>query len=80
MYLNEAYAKKWAPVLDHPELPKIEDNYKRAVTALVLENQERALMEEARSMTNLWETAPADRKSTRLNSSHIPLSRMPSSA
>ena len=40
MYLNEAYAKKWAPVLDHPELPKIEDNYKRAVTALVLENQE----------------------------------------
>ena len=60
MYLNEAYAKKWAPVLDHPELPKIQDNYKRAVTALVLENQERALMEEARSMTNLWEAAPAN--------------------
>ena len=27
-----------------------------------------------------WELAPTDRKSTRLNSSHIPLSRMPSSA
>ena len=45
MYINETYAKKWAPVLDHPELPKITDNYKRAVTALVLENQERALSE-----------------------------------
>ena len=55
MYLNETYAKKWAPVLDHSELPKISDPYKRAVTALVLENQERALMEESRSMQNLWE-------------------------
>ena len=27
-----------------------------------------------------WGTSPQDRKSTRLNSSHIPLSRMPSSA
>ncbi len=60
MYINETYAKKWAPVLDHPELPKITDNYKRAVTALVLENQERALVEENRSMQNLWETAPAN--------------------
>jgi len=60
MYLNETYAKKWAPVLDHSELPKIEDPYKRAVTALVLENQERALMEESRTMQNLWEAAPAN--------------------
>ena len=55
MYLNETYTKKWAPVLDHAELPKITDQYKRAVTALVLENQERALLEEHRSMHNLWE-------------------------
>ena len=60
MYLNETYAKKWAPVLDHSELPKITDPYKRAVTALVLENQERALMEESRTMQNLWETSPAN--------------------
>jgi hypothetical protein len=60
MYLNETYAKKWAPVLDHSELPKITDPYKRAVTALVLENQERALMEESRSMQNLWEASPAN--------------------
>jgi hypothetical protein len=60
MYLNETYTKKWAPVLDHPELPAITDQYKRAVTALVLENQERALMEDARSMQNLWEASPAN--------------------
>ena len=59
MYINETYAKKWAPVLDHPELPKISDQYKRAVTALVLENQERALQEDARAMQNLWETGNA---------------------
>ena len=59
MYLNETYAKKWAPVLDHGDLPKITDPYKRAVTALVLENQERALIEENRSLNNLWETAPS---------------------
>jgi hypothetical protein len=59
-YINETYTKKWAPVLDHPELPAITDQYKRAVTALVLENQERALQEEARSMQNLWEASPAN--------------------
>ena len=58
MYLNETYAKKWAPVLDHPELPKINDNYKRAVTALVLENQEQALIQESRSYGNLMEATP----------------------
>ena len=56
MYLNETHAQKWAPVLDHPELPKISDTYRRAVTALVLENQEIALREEAKAYGNLWET------------------------
>ena len=58
MYLNETHAKKWAPVLDHPELPKISDPYKRAVTALVLENQERAVLEEAANMSRLFEATP----------------------
>ena len=58
MYLNETHAKKWAPVLDHPELPKISDPYRRAVTALVLENQERAVIEEAANMSRLWEATP----------------------
>ncbi len=56
MYLSEVHAKKWAPVLDHPELPKIKDPYRRAVTAIVLENQEKALYENNR----LWETSPTN--------------------
>ena len=60
MYLNETHAKKWAPVLDHPELPKISDPYKRAVTALVLENQERALAEEASNYGRLFEATPVN--------------------
>jgi len=67
MYINETYAKKWAPVLDHPELPAIGDQYKRAVTALVLENQERALQEENRSMQNLWEATPANAMNSGVN-------------
>jgi hypothetical protein len=39
MYLSESLQKKWEGVLDHADLPKISDPYKRAVTAVVLENQ-----------------------------------------
>ena len=39
MYLSEELQTKWAGVLDHPEMSKISDPYKRAVTAVVLENQ-----------------------------------------
>ena len=46
MYLSEQLVKKWQPVLEHPELPKVTDSYKRAVTAVILENQERALRED----------------------------------
>jgi hypothetical protein len=60
MYLNETHATKWAPVLDHPELPKITDPYKRAVTALVLENQERAFAEEASNYGRLFEATPVN--------------------
>lgn len=57
MYLTEELDKKWSPVLEFDGLPKIKDPYKRAVTALVLENQERAMMEEARQLN---ETAPTN--------------------
>jgi hypothetical protein len=60
MYLSETHAQKWAPVLDHPELPRINDAYRRSVTALVLENQEKALREEAAAYGNLWETSPVN--------------------
>jgi hypothetical protein len=57
MYLSENYQKKWQPVLEHPDLPKITDTYKRAVTSVILENQEKALKEDAQFMT---ETAPTN--------------------
>ena len=47
MYLTENLQEKWQPVLEHPDLPKIEDSYKRAVTTVILENQERAVREDA---------------------------------
>ena len=46
MYLSEEIQKKWSPVLDHPDLGEIKDSYRKAVTAVVLENQEKALAEE----------------------------------
>ena len=44
--LNEELVKKWEAVLEHEELPAIKDVHKRNTTAIVLENTERALMEE----------------------------------
>jgi len=46
MFLSEQLQKKWEPVLNHGGLGAIKDNYRRAVTAVVLENQEKALREE----------------------------------
>lgn len=57
MFLSENLQRKWAPVLDHEALPSIRDSYKRAVTAVVLENQQKALREEK---TALFEDAPAN--------------------
>jgi hypothetical protein len=39
--------KKWAPVLEHTDAPAIQDSYKKAVTAKLLENTERAIKEES---------------------------------
>jgi hypothetical protein len=46
MYLTEELQKKWQPVLEHPELEAIKDPYKKAVTALVLENQQQAMRQD----------------------------------
>ena len=39
--------EKWAPILDHADLPQISDPYRKAVTAQLLENQEKFLKEQA---------------------------------
>ena len=57
MYLTENLQDKWQPVLEHPDLPKIEDAYKRAVTTVILENQEKAVREDRSFMS---EAAPAN--------------------
>lgn len=46
MIYEEQLIKKWGPVLDHPQLAPITDPYKRAVTATVLENQQREIASE----------------------------------
>ena len=57
MYLSETHEKKWQPVLEHADLPKINDSYRRAVTATILENQERAMKEDAAFLS---EAAPTN--------------------
>lgn len=46
MFNSENLQKKWAPILEHKDLPAIKDNYRKAVTAVILEQQEKALREE----------------------------------
>jgi len=58
MYLSEELQAKWSPVLEHGDLPSIKDAHRRAVTTVVLENQEKALREEKQSLFS--EAAPAN--------------------
>jgi hypothetical protein len=60
MFLAEQAQQKWSEVLDHADLPKIADPYKRAVTAVILENQEKALAEERAQSGYITETAHAN--------------------
>ena len=45
MYLQEEIQRKWAPILEHQDLPAIKDAHRRSVTAVVLENTARAMRE-----------------------------------
>ena len=64
MYLSEQLENKWSPVLDHDGLNKIKDPYRRAVTAMVLENQEKAMAEEGRQLN---ENAPTNATGASIN-------------
>ena len=55
MTTRQDLMKKWAPILEHESLPAIKDNYRREVTAVLLENQEREMQKSAEA---LFETAP----------------------
>ena len=56
MSLNQLQ-EKWAPVLNHESLPEIDDAHKRGVVAQLLENQEKALVEEGQILTETLQTA-----------------------
>ena len=57
MFQTEHLQEKWQPVLEHPDLNKIDDSYKRAVTTLILENQEKAMKEDQNFLS---EAAPTN--------------------
>ena len=48
--------EKWAPVLNHDALPEIADSYKKGVVAQLLENQEKAISEEGKILTETLQT------------------------
>lgn len=66
MFLSETVKNKWKDILEHEDLPQIKDAYRRDVTACLLENQEKALIEdgylhEAAPVNNSFATAGIDR-------------------
>jgi len=57
--------KKWSPILDHKDIPAIKDKSRKAVTAVLLENQFKSNKEVVRrdptnSLTYLLEAAPTN--------------------
>ena len=62
MFQSEHLQEKWKPLLDHDGLDPIKDNHRRAVTAVLLENQEKFLREEQAFAqgTNLMEAVPTN--------------------
>ena len=57
MFNAENASQKWQPILEHADIPEIKDNYRRSVTAVLLENQEKAMREERAAFGSLNETA-----------------------
>ena len=47
MQSYDTLIEKWAPVLNEESAGVIQDNHRRAVTAAILENQEKAMMEQS---------------------------------
>ncbi len=60
MFHSEHLQEKWAPLLDYQGIDPIRDSHRRAVTAVLLENQEKFLREESAfqvgNLSNLMET------------------------
>jgi hypothetical protein len=60
-YMYEQLQQKWQPIIEHADLPEIQDSHKKSVTAVCLENTERSLRENAGFAPNsLLAEAPAN--------------------
>ena len=57
MFKSEELEKKWQPILESADAPAFADNYRKSVTAVLLENQEIAAKETAAQANFLTETA-----------------------
>jgi len=57
MTTRQQLLEKWAPVLNHEGSAPIQDHYRKEVTAVLLENQEREMQKQAEA---LFETAPTN--------------------
>ena len=66
MFQSEQLQEKWKPLLDYEGLDPIKDNHRKAVTAVLLENQEKFLREEQQfgSGLSLMETVPTNHANT----------------
>lgn len=56
MYNSEQLEKKWSAILEAKDAPAFKDNYRKAITAVMLENQEKALQEERAQSAFLGES------------------------
>jgi len=59
MFNSEHLQEKWSPILEHSDLNPIGDTYKKAVTAVLLENQEKFIREERGILTEAAPTMSA---------------------
>ena len=60
MTVRQDLVKKWAPILEHEGSAPIKDQYRKEVTAVLLENQEREIRRGHEAMGELNEAAPAN--------------------
>jgi len=64
---NKALVEKWGPLLEHSSFAPIQDEHRKAVTATLLENTEKALAEtgdQSVNMTSLLQEAPTNAAGT----------------
>ncbi len=60
---NRTLVEKWGPLLEHSSFSPIKDEHRKAVTATLLENTEKALLEsgdQSINMTSLLQEAPTN--------------------